>query len=47
VRMFVRVDELEGVAKKGKKARKGRAVKAGASPSKVRSAIPSLSAIEG
>jgi hypothetical protein len=30
------VDEMEGVAKKGKKARKGRVAKAGASPSKVR-----------
>ncbi|BGP30512.1 hypothetical protein JCM10296v2_002267 [Rhodotorula toruloides] len=34
VRMFVRVDELEGVAKKGKKARKASAKKAGQSPTK-------------
>ncbi|GAA5976599.1 hypothetical protein JCM11641_001352 [Rhodosporidiobolus odoratus] len=34
VRMFVRVDEMEGVAKKGKKARKASAKKAGASPTK-------------
>ncbi|GAA6000442.1 hypothetical protein JCM10207_008013 [Rhodosporidiobolus poonsookiae] len=34
VRMFVRVDEMEGVAKKGKKARKASARKPGASPSK-------------
>ncbi|BGP14333.1 hypothetical protein JCM10213_004461 [Rhodosporidiobolus nylandii] len=34
VRMFVRVDETEGVARKGKKARKQSAKKPGASPSK-------------
>ncbi|GAA6034864.1 hypothetical protein JCM8097_009338 [Rhodosporidiobolus ruineniae] len=34
VRMFVKVDETEGVAKRGKKARKQRVAKPGASPSK-------------